>query len=169
MAMLQSTLDQLRARLEAALQISDPRDEAWVVLTNAVDPDGSVAESARNKIVMMLVGLQSDPTLAIPAAGARVAPPLHLNAFVMFMANFTGSNYATGLRMMSHTIAFFHQNPFFIPDPLPDQPAGTGNIALDFVNLDWMQTNDLMAMLGLKYLPSALYRMRGLAFANDVA
>jgi hypothetical protein len=31
-----------------------------------------------------------------------------------------------------------------------------------------MQTNDLMAMLGLKYLPSALYRMRTLALASDV-
>jgi hypothetical protein len=170
MAMLQSTLDQLRARLEAALQISDPRDEEWVALTNPVDLDGSVLEMARNKIVMMLAGLQSDPTVGnfpatTPAAGARVAPPLHLNAFVVFLANFTGSNYPTGLRMISRTIAFLHQNPIFIPDPL--SPAGVGNIMLDFVNLDLEQTNDLMAMLGLKYLPLAVYRMKTLAFTNN--
>jgi len=173
MAMLQSTLDQLRARLEAALQISDPRDEEWVALTNPVDLDGRVSEGARNKIVMMLVGLQSDPTVGhfaatIPAAGTRVAPPLHLNAFVMFLANFTGSNYATGLQMISRAIVYFHQNPLFTPDPLPGLPAGVDNVAMDFVNLDLMQTNDLMAMLGLKYLPSALYRMRNLALTSDV-
>src|SRR3981081_4659300 len=72
MAMLQSTLDQLRARLEAALQISDPRDEKWVALTNPVDLDGSVSESARNKIVMRLAGLQSDPTVGnFPATNFR--------------------------------------------------------------------------------------------------
>ena len=170
--MLQSTLDQLRARLEAALQISDPRDEEWVALTNPVDLDGSVLEMARNKIVMMLAGLQSDPTVGnfpatIPAAGARVTPPLHLNAFVVLLANFTGSDYPTGLRMISRTIAFLHQNPFFIPDPLPGSPAEVDNIVLDFVNLDLEQTSDLMAMLGLKYLPLALYRMKNLAFTDD--
>jgi hypothetical protein len=174
MAMLQSTLDQLRARLEAALQISDPRDEEWVALTNPVDLDGSISESARNKIVMMLVGLQSDPTVGNfpatnPAAGARVTPPLHLNAFVLLLANFTGGNYRTGLRMIARTIAFLHQNPIFLPDPLSGEPAGVGNIVLDFVSLDLEQTSDLMAMLGLKYLPLALYRMKNVGLYETVA
>jgi hypothetical protein len=166
MAILQSTLDQLRARLEAALQIAVPRAEPWVALTNPVDLDGRVVESARNKMVMVLVGLQSDPAGGIlprtSAAGApRVTPPLHLDALVMLMANFSGSEYVTGLGMLARTIAFFHENPVLIPDPLPD------NIRLDFVNLDLAQTNELMAMLDLKYLPAAVYRMRGLTFASE--
>jgi hypothetical protein len=169
MAMLQTILDRLRARLEAALQISEARTEPWVALTNPVDPDGRVAESARNKMVMVLVGLQSDPALgALPrttAAAARAAPPLHLNALVMLIANFSGSDYATGLGMLSRTITFFHQNPVFIPDPLPGLPPD--NIVLDFVNIDLAQTRDLAGMLGLTYLPSALYRMRSLTFSSD--
>jgi Pvc16 N-terminal domain len=170
MAILQSTLDQLRARLEAALQISVPRAEPWVALTNPVDLDGRVVESTRNKMVMMLVGVQSDPAGGVlpgtnVAAPLRSAAPLHLDALVMLMANFTGSNYPTGLGMLSHTIAFFHENPVLIPDPVPGEPAG--NIMLDFVNLDLAQTNELMAMLDLKYLPSAVYRLRGLAFTSD--
>ena len=169
MAILQSTLDQLRARLEAALQIAIPRAEPWVALTNPVDLDGRAVESTRNKIVMMLVGLQSDPAGGVlartNAAAPRGAAPLHLDALVMLMANFTGSNYPTGLGMLSHTIAFLHENPVLITDPPPGQPAG--NIKLDFVNLDLAQTNELMAMLDLKYLPSAVYRMRGLTFASE--
>jgi hypothetical protein len=171
MAILQSTLDQLRARLEAALQISVPRAEPWVALSNPVDLDGRIVEGTRNRMVMVLVGLQSDPAVGNvlpstnPAAGPRVAPPLHLDAFVMLMANFSGSEYATGLGMLSRTVSFFHENPVLIPEPVPGESAD--NIALEFVNLDLAQTNELMAMLDLKYLPSALYRMRGLAFTGE--
>jgi Pvc16 N-terminal domain len=170
MAILQSTLDQLRARLEAALQIAVPRAEPWVALTNPVDLDGRVVESARNKMVMVLVGLQSDPAAnVLPRPNAAAAPqgaaPLHLDALVMLMANFSGSEYAVGLGILSRTIAFFHENPALIPDPASGQPAE--NIMLDFVNLDLAQTNELMAMLDLKYLPAAVYRMRGLAFTNE--
>jgi hypothetical protein len=174
MAILQSTLDLLRGRLDAAFQISDPRSEEWVALTNPVDLDGRVSESARNKIVMTLVGLQSDTTIGafpttIPAGNqfARVASPLYLNAFVMFLANFTESNYATGLGMLSRTIAFFQQNPVFTHDRLPGLPAEVDKIAMDFVNLDLMQANHLMGMQGLKYLPFALYKMRTLEFSSD--
>ena len=159
--MLQSTLDQLRARLEAALQMSEVRAEPWVALTNPVDPDGRVVESARNKMVMVLVGLQSDPSGASP----RTTAPLHVNALVMLIANFSGSDYATGLAMLSRTITFFHQNPVFIPDPLSGLPPD--NIVLDFVNIDLAQTRDLTEMLGVRYLPSALYRMRTLTFTSD--
>jgi hypothetical protein len=167
MAILQSTLDQLRARLEAALQIAVPRAEPWVALTNPVDPDGRVVESARNKMVMVLVGLQSEPVtrnLPTPATPGD-APPLRLDVSVLLMANFTGSNYPTGLGMLSHTITFFHENPVFLPDPAAGQSGEP--IVVEFVNLDLEQTNELMAMLDLKYLPAAVYRMRGLAFASE--
>jgi hypothetical protein len=177
MALLQSVLDLLRARLDAAFQISDARSEEWVVLTNPVDPDGRVSEGARNKVVMTLVGLQSETTMApIPGLAlgpgdqfARVAPPLHLNVFVLFIANFVDSNYPTGLAMLSRVIAFFQQNPVFTADRLPGLPAEVEKVALDFFNLDLMQTNYLMSMLGLKYLPSVLYRLRMVTFAGAAA
>jgi hypothetical protein len=167
MAILQSTLELLRARLEAALQIAVPRAEPWVALTNPVDPDGRVVESARNRIVMMLVGLQNEPvTRNLPTpATPRDAPPLRLDALVMLMANFSGNEYVTGLGLLARTVTFFHENPVLITDPLPGQSAES--IMLDFVNLDLAQTNELMAMLDLKYLPSAVYRMRGLAFTGE--
>jgi hypothetical protein len=174
MTLLQSTLELLRDRLDAAFQIADPRSEEWVALTNPVDPDGRVSESARNKLVMALVGLQSDKTIGtfpgpVPASGdqyAIVSAPLNVNAFVLFVANFSESNYPTGLGMLSRTIGFFQQNPVFTHDRLPGLAREIDRIALDFVSLDLTQTNHLMGMLGLKYLPSALYRLRMLPFAS---
>ena len=134
--MLQATLESLRDRLDAALQATDPRGEAWVALTNAADFD------ARNKIVMMLVGLQTDPAAravpASPAAGDRsaMAPPLHVNARVLFAANFSDSNYPAGLGLLSRTIEFFHQNPVFIRDLLPgSRRRSTGSRWLSSISL----------------------------------
>lgn len=174
MTLLQSTLELLRSRLDTAFQVADPRSEEWVTLTNPVDLDGRISESARNKIVMSLVGLQSDKTISTvpgprPVAGdqfALMAPPLIINAFVLFVASFSDSNYPTGLGMLSRTIGFFQQNPVFTHDRLPGLAPEVEKITLDFVSLDLTQTNHLMGMLGLKYLPSALYKLRMLPFAS---
>ena len=42
MTLLQSTLELLRNRLDAAFQVADPRSEGWVALTNPVDLDGRI-------------------------------------------------------------------------------------------------------------------------------
>ena len=175
MTLLQSTLELLRDRLDATFQIADPRSEDWVTLTNPVDLDGRVSDSARNKIVMTLIGLQSDKMVGTapglsPVAGdqfAILAPPLHINAFVLFVANFSERNYPTGLGMLSRTIAFFQQNPVFTHDRLPGLAREIDKIAIDFISLDLTQTNHLMGMLGVKYLPSALYKLRTLPFMSD--
>ena len=175
MTLLQSTLELLRDRLDAAFQAADPRSEDWVALTNPVDLDGRISESARNKIVMALVGLQSDKTAgAIPGPTsvggdqfAVMAAPLNINAFVLFVANFSESNYPTGLGMLSRTIGFFQRNPVFTHDRLPGLAPEIDKIAMDFVSLDLSQTNHLMAMLGVKYLPCALYKLRMLPFMSD--
>jgi Pvc16 N-terminal domain len=175
MTLLQSTLEQLRDRLDAAFQVADPRSEEWVALTNPVDLDGRIVESARNKIVMMLVGLQSDRTMRTlpsptPGAGDRLAiaaPPLNVNAFVLFVANFSQNNYPAGLGMLSRTISFFQQNPVFTLDNLPGLAPQIDKISLDFVNLSLSETNDLMGMLGLRYMPCALYSLRTLPFVSD--
>jgi len=170
--LLESTLELLRQRLDATFQAADPRSEEWVALTSPVDIDGRLFEGAKNKLLMLLVGLQSDKTSSaaagpIPVRGDQyviVAPPLYLNAFILLIANFTEGNYATGLRVLSRAIGFFQENPVFTPDRLPGLAPEIEKVALDFVTLDLSQMNYLMAMLGLKYLPSAVYKLRMLPF-----
>ena len=167
--MLQLTLELLRDRLDAALRAADPRSEAWVALTNAVDFDGHVSESARNKIVMMLAGLQSDPAMRKLPAKPIVVPPLYVNALVLFFANFTDSDYPTGLGMLSRTIGFFHQSPVLTHDLLPGMAPEIDRIAMDFVSLSLPETNDLMGMLGLRYRPCALYTLKTLPLVSHAA
>ncbi len=171
--MLQSTLELLRDRLDAALQAADPRSEEWVVLTSPVDIDGHGIERARNKIVMALVGLHLDVGMSPPnpGAGDRFASttPPNLKALVLFVANFADSNYPTGLGILSRTIEFFQQNPVFTHHRQRGIPGETARITTHFVSLDLKQTSDLMRMLGMNYLPCALYEVRMLPGAENIA
>jgi hypothetical protein len=164
--LLQSALELLRDRLDAALQMPNPQSEPWVTLANPVDLNGGTSESVRNKIIMTLVGLHTDPTIRTdprPRPGQPPVPPLlTLTALVLFIANFSEGDYPTGLSMLSRAIAFFQQNPIVTPQRVPG--ADQGKIMIEFVNFDLAQTNDLMAALGMKYRPCALYRVGPLPF-----
>lgn len=169
---IQTVLTAVRDRLESTLQSADPRPDEWATLSNMVDHDGRVLESARNRIVMTVVSLQSDTVVANfggahPTAGDQFAikpAPLHLNLHLLVTANFGEANYPAGLEVMSRTLGFFQQNPVFTPAILPDLPRDVSRLALEFVNADLGQLNHLMGMLGVKYLPCALYRVRMLRF-----
>jgi len=113
MTVLQSTLELLRARLEAALQVAAPSGEPWVKLTNPVGQDGQVAVGARDKIVMTLVGLETDTSVTSRPAAHPTPAPLNVNISLLFVANFTDSNYPTGLDMLAHVVSFFHATPVF--------------------------------------------------------
>ncbi len=174
MTIIRTVLQLLRARLNASFQAIEARSEDWVALVNPVDHDGRVNDGARNKIVMTLVGLQQDttiatfggPTVMADNQYAITAPPIFINVHLLFTANFGDANYAAGLNMIGGTIAFFQRNPVFTPDRLPGLPPEIDKLVLELINLDFMQTNYLMSMLGLKYLPSVLYRIRMLPFAD---
>jgi hypothetical protein len=169
MTVLQSTLELLRARLEAALQVAAPSGEPWVKLTNPVGQDGQVAVGARDKIVMTLVGLETDTSVTSRPAAHPTPAPLNVNISLLFVANFTDSNYPTGLDMLAHVVSFFHATPVFTRALLPGLADGIENFQLEFVNLDLAQTHRLTAMLGIKYLPMALYKLRTLPFGSDAA
>ncbi len=98
---------------------------------------------------------------------ALVQPPLYIDLFILFIANFYDRNYVQGLGMISRTISFFQQNPWFTRDTLPALGPGIDKITMEFTNLDLLEVNYLMGMLGTKYLPSVYYKLRMLPFGSD--
>jgi Pvc16 N-terminal domain len=175
MSDIQKTLELVRARLNEALRNALPRDEDWVVLSNLVDPEGRHYEGTKDKLVMFLANIQHETTISTytrtqPAEGDRyavVAPPLYVDLFLLFMANFYDRNYAEGLGLISRTIAFFQQNPWFTPDSLPGLAPEITKLQFEFNNLEMTELNYLMGLAGVKYLPSVYYKVRLLPFASD--
>jgi len=176
MAVIGTTLELVRTKLNEFFRNADPKEEDWVILSNVVDHVGSLYEEAKDKIVMFLANIQHETTIStynptVPAKGGDryvvVTPPLYIDLFVLFYANFYDKNYREGLGMISRTISFFQQNPWFNHDNLPGLDPIIDKLTFEMTNLDVTDLNYLMGLIGTKYLPSAYYKVRMIPFRSD--
>jgi hypothetical protein len=86
-------------------------------------------------------------------ASTVVVPPLHLDLYVLFYANFSERKYYEGLDALADVVTFISENPVLSSEAL-------GRVVLEIVNLDLDQLRHLMSMVGRIYLPSVLCRVR---------
>jgi|SRR5215213_1659437 len=174
MGAILTTLELIRQKLNESFKNAHPRNDDWVVLSNIVDQQGHPYEEAKQKVVMLLANIQNEAMIStynrtVPIQGdqfAVVAPPLYVDLYLLFFANFENKNYTEGLEMISETISFFQQNPWFTPDTLPGLDPDVKKLAFEFSNLEMTDLNYLMGMLGAKYLPSVYYKVRMIPFQS---
>jgi hypothetical protein len=169
-----TTLELIRQKINESFKNAHPRTDDWVVLSNIVDHEGRPYEEAKQKIVMLLANIQNEAMIStysrtVPTGAdhfVAIAPPLYVDLYVLFFANFENKNYRDGLEMISETISFFQQNPWFTPDNLPGLDPEIKKLAFEFSNLEMTDLNYLMGMLGAKYLPSVYYKVRLIPFQS---
>ena len=66
--------------------------------------------------------------------------------------------------MISETISCFHQTPVLTRVNAPDLPPSIDTLALEYTNLNISELDDVMGMLGVRYLPSVCYKVKTLPF-----
>lgn len=175
MELIRTVLELIRQKLNESFTSFDPRPEEWVTLANIMDHDGRPFARAKDKVVMVLANIKHETIISTYSSAVRtktssyaiVAPPLYIDLFVLFYANFYDENYHHGLAMISRTISFFQQNPWFTPDNMPDLPPVVEKLTMEITSLDLLELNYLMGMMGVKYLPSVYYKLRLLPFVGD--
>jgi hypothetical protein len=178
MGAIQTTLELIRQKLNEFFrnaEASAPNEEDWVILSNIVNHEGQLYEPTKNKVVMFLANIQHETIISTysrttPVKGdqyAIVAPPLYINLFVMFFANFYDNNYTEGLGMISRTISFFQQNTWFTHENLPGLDPIIDKLTFEMHNLDMTGLNYLMGLVGTKYLPSVYYKVRLIPFDSE--
>jgi hypothetical protein len=173
MDVIQTTLELITRKLNEFIANAIPGGGDWVILSNLVDHEGRHYEAVKNKMVAFLANIQHETLIStykrtVPAGDvyAAVAPPLYINLFVLFIANFYDKNYADGLGMISRTISFFQQNHYFTHESLPGLDPVIDKLTFDIYNLDLVDLNYLIGMTGTKYLPSVYYRVRMIPFQS---
>lgn len=175
MSLIHHSLKLVKQRMNETLANRYPRSEEWVILSNIVDPDGNLFEDTKNKVVMVLANIQHETIIStysrtVPNRNdtySIVTPPLYIDLFVLFYANFFDRNYGEGLTMISETISFFQQYPVFTQDTLPGLDPVIDKLRFEMVNLAVSDLNYLMGMMSAKYLPSVYYKVRLLPFQSD--
>ena len=95
-------------------------------------------------------------------------PTMHFNTTIIFGAyqpneNNLGTNYEGSISKIQKVIGFFQRQNVFEHTSFPDLPNGIEKLNFELVNLNLEQLHHLWSMLGGKYIPSVVYKMRMVA------
>lgn len=175
--MIDSTISHVASSLNQYLRRKFDLSEDIAVVSNIVDQDGSVMPDINNKIVIFLVNLEQETARGLfscntsrsAAQDAGSYPPVHLNMYLMFSANFNGNNYMEALKFLSCVISYFQRHPIFIHHNSPDLEKEVNKLVFDIENLNMKDLSSLWSVINGKYLPSILYKVRMITYeAKDV-
>lgn len=186
--MLRTVLEFLAEELQLYIQSKDPAvfsNEISVVVSSLMKPDGTFAIKASQndvtfKIVATLVNLEEDRVAESQQYFERVSdkiryhqPPVNINLYLLFSA--LTDNYLSDLRLLSYVIGFFQSHPVFDSNRYPhlnnkvdsSKPwQRIGKIIAHLHPLTFEQQNNLWSSIGAKYMPSVLYKVRTITFAD---
>lgn len=177
-AMIDQLLNAVVARLNAFIGAADPE----VVLGNISLIDAFQSGSSQtlsDKVIASVVNIEQEETLrnlpfrrpgtapdGLPQVIER-PPEIYLNVYVLFGAN--KNSYLLALQRISQVIGFFQRQSVFTPADLPVLASlGLEKLVLDLHSLGFDGLNQLWGMMGGKYIPSVMYKMR-LAVVQDAA
>lgn len=173
-AMISLALRHLATQLNQFLKRTLDLSEDVVVLSNLLEQNGDLAPNVKNKVVLFITNIEREVApVRLPSGGnsgfriATSSPTLHLNLYVMMVANFTGNNYPEGLKFISAAIAYFQRQPVFDRQNSPDLDSRIDKLILEIENLKLQDLSNVWGQMNGKYLPSILYKVRMLSFASD--
>ena len=173
--MIHAAVSHISGQLNQFFRRSFVLAEDVVMMSNILDLSGSPAQNTDNKLLVLLVNVEKETTSSRQAnlgSAERISttyPPVHLNLYVMVAANFGGSNYSEALKFLSNTVSFFQRQPVFDHQVTPDMDKRINRLVLDIENLNIQDLSGLWGVLGGKYMPSILYKVRMVTFdSGDV-
>jgi hypothetical protein len=92
-------------------------------------------------------------------------PKVHLNLHLLFSVNL--SSYTESLKRLSYIIQFFQYQNVFTSLTSPGLPNGVEELIFDLYTLSMQDLNNMWGILGSKYLPSIMYKMRMITISED--
>jgi hypothetical protein len=155
------------------VSISQP----WLVLSNisvAGDNSNSLTEpDIKDKLVVSVVNVEEDKVAKQQEHYTKSDlttvyknPPLYLNYYILF--SMSRKRYDDNLIFLGYIIQFFQHQNVFSPITHPGLDSRIQRIVVDLHNMSFEQTNHLWSVLGGKYFPSVMYKVRQVTLNEDV-
>jgi hypothetical protein len=180
--MIDLALNFLNTQLDSYLRAKlDPTDSSpFVQLANIAWNDSDTSTSATgaggsSSAFITLVNIEEDRISKSPEGYSRLSnnnivyknPKIFLNLFLLFSVNL--SSYPESLKRLSYIIQFFQYKNVFTTLNSPGLPAGVEKLILDLSTLSFQDMNNLWGILGSKYLPSVMYKLRLIKISEEFA
>jgi hypothetical protein len=152
---------------------TDPR----LIVGNVVkvyDTDGQGGNNnLTNKAILSLINIEEDRISKsqenFSRSDDRVVyknPKIHLNLYALYAVNRT--DYSDALKWLSLIIQHFQYQNVFTPRTNPSLDSRIDTLILDLYSVNMEQLNHLWGVLGGKYIPSALYKVRVVGIEEDM-
>lgn len=158
--------------------------EDRVIVSSPLNVQGSANEQNTNKVIITLVRIEQETINRNIAsnrvynqgasanngqandAAAYMSPPLNLNLHLLFSTSF--SDYSETLKFISYTISFFQAKNVFNHQNAPLLSKRIEKLILELENTNYQDSSFLWGMLGSKYTPSVMYKMRMLTIQEGM-
>ncbi|MEZ4848557.1 MAG: DUF4255 domain-containing protein [Bacteroidia bacterium] len=182
--MISESLKIIKAELGRHIgNLNDNGSEKDVVLGNISQLENDETGILKDKVVITLVNSEEESALKNSSSFYRSNgaltfqnPPVYLNLYLLFTANWPG-NYEVALSRLSSVMEFFQgKNIFTIqnsPNSIADQESFTDpdfielRLILDMYTMTFEQINHLWGSLGGKQIPFLMYKMRLVKIDSD--
>lgn len=164
--MIHEVIPVIAGELNEYLQSHFGAVETVVEIGNYVNQDGTLALREENKIILSVVNLERDGSNT-GFGNPMGTPPVYINVYFMVAAYFNNMNYAEGLKYLSGSIAFFQSKNVFNHHNTPELSSNISKVQVEVVNLEFRELVNLWSLLGAKYLPSIIYKLRTLDMEGD--
>lgn len=186
--MIDSALKFLTDEINAYLVLkNEPVNAASpeIVLTNVAAEDGNWAIPPKT-LGLSLINIEEERVFKEQQTAFRNAegdiehynPNIKLNLYILISANFAagdaGGNtnttgvYCEGLKQLSYVISFFQGKYVFTPDNSPALPQELTKLVVELYSYSFEQQYNFWSVVGAKYLPSVLYKVRMLVYQEKM-
>jgi hypothetical protein len=137
----------------------------------------SASNNLTNKVIISLINVEEERTLKnAPQIAARQnsdgttatkSSPIYINLYLVFGANNT--DYGVSLEYLSKIISFFHTYKVFEGQAHQDLgEAGIEKMIFDLCTMRFEELNQVWGILGGKYVPSVIYKVRLFAIQQEI-
>ena len=176
--MIDQVLTFLNSQLDTYLrQKLDPSNgSSFIQLANIAwndtETSGGANGNTPSNAFITLVNIEEDRISKSPENYVRQDnnliyknPKIYLNLYALFAVNL--SSYPESLKRLSFIIQFFQYQNVFTPLGSPGLPVGVEKLILDLNTLSFQDMNNLWGILGSKYLPSVMYKIRMISISEE--
>jgi len=157
--------------------MSMPTNEIVLSSVTKAAAEGSEVAVSPEQLVLSLINIEEERIVKEQRTAYRNVnneiehyyPEIRINLYILITANFINSgasSYEEGLKQLSHVIRFFQGKHVFTPDNSPTLPAELTKLIVELNSYSFEQQYNFWSVIGTKYLPSAMYKVRLLSFQD---